>query len=170
MDSDRLNRWLTLGANLGVLIGLVVLIVEIGQNTEMMRAQMSQERANQTVQKFNENIHSDYWPAIAAKRHKANNADEWISSLTGEEYQRVRSTYYREINDIRNQFYQYRQGYLPQEIWDTSIRAQIVLLLGLGAALKIPERFEGDAEFNSELRRIAEVENAPFPDDNGKWP
>ena len=39
MDSDRLNRWLTLGANLAVLVGLVFLVVEINQNNEMMRAQ-----------------------------------------------------------------------------------------------------------------------------------
>ena len=39
MDSDRLNRWLTLGANLAVLVGLVFLVVEINRNNEMMRAQ-----------------------------------------------------------------------------------------------------------------------------------
>ncbi len=31
MDSDRLNRWLTLGANLGVLVGIIFLAVEIRQ-------------------------------------------------------------------------------------------------------------------------------------------
>ena len=39
MESDRLNRWLTFGANVGVLIGIILLIVELGQNREMMRAQ-----------------------------------------------------------------------------------------------------------------------------------
>ncbi len=29
MDSDRVNRWLTLGANIGVLIGIILLIVEL---------------------------------------------------------------------------------------------------------------------------------------------
>ena len=28
MNSDRINRWLTLGANIGVLIGLVLLVIE----------------------------------------------------------------------------------------------------------------------------------------------
>ena len=32
MDSDRLNRWLTLGANIGVLVGIIFLAIEIGQN------------------------------------------------------------------------------------------------------------------------------------------
>ena len=34
MDTDKVNRWLTLTANLGILIGLVLLIVEIRQNTQ----------------------------------------------------------------------------------------------------------------------------------------
>lgn len=35
---DRLQRWLTLAANLGVLVGLVLVILEINQNTQLARA------------------------------------------------------------------------------------------------------------------------------------
>ncbi|NIM00825.1 MAG: hypothetical protein GTO30_18965 [Acidobacteria bacterium] len=35
---DRLQRWLTLAANLGVLAGLVLVILEINQNTQLARA------------------------------------------------------------------------------------------------------------------------------------
>ena len=45
MDSDRLTRWLTLGANFGVLVGLLLLIVELNQNRDMMRAQIRHELA-----------------------------------------------------------------------------------------------------------------------------
>jgi hypothetical protein len=45
MDSDRLARWLTLGANLGVLAGIILLIVELDQNRDMMRAQTRHELA-----------------------------------------------------------------------------------------------------------------------------
>ncbi len=45
MESDRLNRWLTLGANVGVLIGIVLLIIELDQNRDMMRAQIRNELA-----------------------------------------------------------------------------------------------------------------------------
>lgn len=41
---DRLNRWLTLGANFGVLAGIVFLAVEIRQNSELARMQMSDDR------------------------------------------------------------------------------------------------------------------------------
>lgn len=40
MESDRLGRWLTLGANLGVVLGLLILIVEVRQNADLTRAQM----------------------------------------------------------------------------------------------------------------------------------
>jgi hypothetical protein len=43
MDSDRLNKWLTLGANVGVLIGIMLLIAELSQNYEIVRAQTRTE-------------------------------------------------------------------------------------------------------------------------------
>ncbi len=39
MNTDRLNRWLTLGANIGVLIGIVLLVIEVRQNNENLVAQ-----------------------------------------------------------------------------------------------------------------------------------
>ena len=44
MDSDRLNRWLTLGANVGVVVGIIFLAVEIRQNSELARIQLTDER------------------------------------------------------------------------------------------------------------------------------
>lgn len=45
MDTDRLNRWLTLAANIGVLIGIILLVIELDQNRDMMRAQTRNELA-----------------------------------------------------------------------------------------------------------------------------
>ena len=52
LDSDHLNRWLTLAANMGVLIGIVLLLVELNQNREMMRAQIRNDIAAQSVQRM----------------------------------------------------------------------------------------------------------------------
>ena len=43
MDSNQLNRWLTLGANIGVLVGIILLVMELNQNREMARAQTRNE-------------------------------------------------------------------------------------------------------------------------------
>jgi len=52
MDSDRLNRWLTLGANLGVLVGIILLVVELRQNTTMMEAQIWNDRTAHGIEMF----------------------------------------------------------------------------------------------------------------------
>ena len=45
MKGERLNWWLTITANIAVLIGIVLLIVELNQNRDMMRAQTRNELA-----------------------------------------------------------------------------------------------------------------------------
>ena len=169
MDSDKINRWLTLGANLGVLGGIALILIELDQNADLMRAQMVQERANHLVEKYDAIIHSEFWPKIAAMQANADNRGNWVSSLSAEDYQRVLHTYYREINDIRNQHYQYHQGYLPQEIWDAASRGQITRMILLAKALNRPESLIGDTEFHAHLRSIAAEENLPIPDADGRW-
>ena len=43
MDSDTISRWLTLGANVGVLIGLLLLALEIRHNTQATQAVLHQD-------------------------------------------------------------------------------------------------------------------------------
>jgi len=50
MNTEKLNRWLALGANVGVLIGLILLVYEVRQNSELMQAQISMERTNTNMQ------------------------------------------------------------------------------------------------------------------------
>ena len=102
------------------------------------------------------------------KRAEANSREEWITALTPEEYQRVLHTYYRDINDVANQFYQYQEGYLPQEIWESASRDQIMRLIPLAAALD-RKRMGSNAAFREAVRKIAEEEGLPYPDDNGVW-
>jgi hypothetical protein len=42
MDTEKLNRWLTLGANVGVLVGIVFLAIEISQNNDQLKQQSFQ--------------------------------------------------------------------------------------------------------------------------------
>ena len=45
MDTEKLNRWLALGANLGVIAGLALLVLELSQSRKIMRAQTRHEIA-----------------------------------------------------------------------------------------------------------------------------
>jgi hypothetical protein len=49
-QAGRLNSWLTLGANLGVVLGLIILIVEVRQNAALTRAQMETGKNDLLVQ------------------------------------------------------------------------------------------------------------------------
>ncbi len=41
MNADKVTRWLTLGANVGVLIGIFFLAVELRQNNDLLQSQVS---------------------------------------------------------------------------------------------------------------------------------
>lgn len=47
--TERINSWIALGANLGMLVGLFVLIVELDQNSDPVRAQIHQARTDNFV-------------------------------------------------------------------------------------------------------------------------
>ncbi len=44
MDTDKLNKWLSLGANIGVVAGIVFLAVELQQNNEILEAQARRDQ------------------------------------------------------------------------------------------------------------------------------
>ena len=122
MNSEKLNNWLTLGANIGVLIGLVLLIIEIQQNTEMMRAQINQSRTEAAQSEQQATYNSDYMPAILTK---VANGQE----LTEEEMRRFQP-YIRSFNrNMDNQLWQYNQGLLGSDI-PRSIRGAVRSVLG----------------------------------------
>lgn len=52
MKTKNLNQWLTLAANFGVLVGLILLIAELNQNSTLMRAQIFNDRADQGIAQF----------------------------------------------------------------------------------------------------------------------
>lgn len=43
MNSEKINRWLTLAANVGVIAGLVLVAIQINQNTQITKAQIAND-------------------------------------------------------------------------------------------------------------------------------
>lgn len=168
MNSDRLNRWLTLGANVGVFIGIMLILFELNQNADLMRAQIAQVRGDNQIASQEARMHSDYWPQITAKlslEGKTGYAD--LNVLNAVERERVKYFYLREINDVRTQYYLLQEGYLPQIVWDTSSRGQIMRIMPLAAALGRP--CNRDIEFRAELNRVAAEEGLPQCTGDGTW-
>lgn len=122
MKNKKLNRWLTLGANVGVLIGLIVLIYEVRQNTEMMEAQINQQRTDTALSEQQSNYNSDYMPTI---RVKIQNGED----LSDEERFRY-SNWLRAFNrNLDNQLWQYNRGFLGENI-PRSMRIAVRAVIG----------------------------------------
>ncbi len=122
MNSEKVTSWLTLGANIGVIVGLILLIVEIRQNTDMMRAQINQSRTEAAQSEQQAIFNSDYMPAILVKR----DAREMLSA---EEMRRY-VAFLRGFNrNMDNQLWQHNEGLLGENI-PRSIRGAVREVIG----------------------------------------
>mgnify|MGYP001818338291 CR=1 FL=1 len=109
MDTDRLNRWLTLGANIAVLVGIIFLAAEISQNTDMMRTQINQSRAELSMDEAESMYNSEYLPEILVKLRQGGE----ISAVERERYNHFLRGLHRNLD---NQLRQYREGFLADNI------------------------------------------------------
>jgi predicted hotdog family 3-hydroxylacyl-ACP dehydratase len=71
MSSKSVSNWLTLSANLAVLVGIVLVLAELNQNSDLMRAQITQIRADNLIASMESRMHSEHWPTISAKLPEA---------------------------------------------------------------------------------------------------
>ncbi|WP_340693946.1 hypothetical protein [Hyphomonas sp.] len=82
--TERLNQWLALGANIGVLLGLIILIVEVRQNAALSRAAMEQKK-NDVLAEIEFNIAkpeiSEIW--IKSIRHPEDLTDPEMRTMDG---------------------------------------------------------------------------------------
>jgi len=69
---DRVNRWVTFGANVGVLVGLIILIVEVRQNASLTRTAMEQAK-------------NEFFAEIELNISRAEMAEAWVKSIRAPE-------------------------------------------------------------------------------------
>ncbi len=123
MKADKLNSWLTLGANIGVVIGLALLVYEINQNTEMMQAQINQGRTDTALSEQQAGYNSDYMPGIVVKIQNG-------EQLSDEEMIR-HEQYFRAFNrNMDNQLWQFNHGFLGENIPYSIRRAVRIVIAG----------------------------------------
>ena len=123
MNADNVNRWLTLGANLGVVIGLVLLLFEMKQNSELVRAEIHQSRSDTWVSNRIDVANSEFLLPAYEKFIGAGgpaNPDA-IDGLEPIEAARVLRYASAVMGDYDNLFYQYQQGYLAEDYYRTRV-------------------------------------------------
>ena len=127
MDTARLNQWLTLGANLAVLVGILLLVAELAQNRELMRAQMRTELSNGIIEILGFTATN---PVLAEIVQRADNGEE----LTHSELLQYRHRVYGLFRYLENLHYQYRIGLFEEQEYSSQKLAWAAYLNNSNAA------------------------------------
>jgi hypothetical protein len=110
MDMDRLNDWLSLVANFGVVIGLAILIIEINQAIDLAEVGAYESRITE-ISDTNKAIALDESLADIYERISA----EGLKALTPVERRRVHAWESGIVARMQGQHYQYRRGFLEED-------------------------------------------------------
>jgi len=120
---EKLNQWLTLFANVGVLAGIVFLAVELQQNTQQLKLQSYQawQTANNEI---NMTMADLDLAAVASAGHQDS------TRLTRENYIAYAMFHLSMLQMAQTTHYLYLQGSLDEELWRAEMdRAAGVLSL-----------------------------------------
>ena len=112
MKAKRVNRWLTLGANFGVLIGIILLLVELRQNSTMMRAQTRHAVSQGIVDLMGLSASNGQ---LASVLRRADSGEE----LTPDEHLQYLHRSIALFRYLENLHYQYRQGLFDEAEFST---------------------------------------------------
>lgn len=118
MDFDKMNQWLTLIANVGVVIGLFALIAELNHSSRLAEVDAYQSRMNEIQNLAIQFAFSDDFPEILLRYRS-----EGIDSLTPAEESRVSSWYHTILRQMQGQYYQWQQGFLVRQVIVDSLTA-----------------------------------------------
>ena len=110
MNLETINRWITLAANIAVLVGIAVLVIEISQNTMAMNIASRDETVSHTLNFFEQSMDSQIIAVAAYKKHTGAELDGF------ERYQLLKRQYYN-FRVFENIFTQYQRGLFSDQEW-----------------------------------------------------
>ena len=117
MNSDQANKWLTLFANFGVVIGLALLIYELRLSQNLAETEASVRRLDQ-MQMAQVVMATD--EIIVPLREKA--IAEGVESLSLIELRRLQAWEYAVRARMRSQYIEYVNGFLDKETAEIIVR------------------------------------------------
>ena len=107
MNSEKINEWLTLIANLAVVGGIVFLAIEIRQNNEVLRSESRQTLVANDVTSLAANIeYADVFAKYAAGE-----------TLSAEEQLQMSFMFTLDLRNREFEYFQYVNGLLDEETW-----------------------------------------------------
>ncbi len=118
MDSAKVNSWLALLANLGVVVGLALLIFEVRESQKLAETEATVGRLNQMQVARLEFAMNEFLIPIKVKAKT-----EGVQSLSPVELVRLQEWESSVRLRMRSQYIQYAQGYIDQSTADGIVYA-----------------------------------------------
>lgn len=146
MNSDKLNSWLALLANIGVVIGLALLIYELRQSQNLAETEAAVRRLDQIQLAWIEIATSEFLAEIRVKA-----LSEGVESLTSVELYKLQLWENSVRARMRSQYIEYVRGYLDQDTANIVVEAAVDFLPyweQLGYEL-------GDSEFEQAIKEAS---------------
>ena len=113
-ETDRLHRWLTLGANVGILIGLVLVIVQIRQSTQLARTTYQSE-GNVVANQIWANLMGDRVGDVIEK------SVECPNELTYSDFMALDAFLFTSINMLYRDYQLTQEGLFSEADWKRSV-------------------------------------------------
>ena len=120
MNLDKLNQWLTLLANFGVIAGIVFLAIQVNQNNQMMKSQTRSEISRSISDMLLSQVSSPYIGVIAGSTP--------VNEMSEADRFRFQNFQLAEFRIWENIHYQYRKGLYEdseftkeKEIWRKNV-------------------------------------------------
>jgi len=118
MNSDKLNSWLALLANVGVVFGLLLLVYELREAQHFAETQAAVQRFDQMQLAQTEMAMSESLGRIRVKAKS-----DGVHALTPEELYRLQRWEQSVALRMISQYIQYTRGYLDEETAENIVRA-----------------------------------------------
>lgn len=140
MQSSKINEWLSLVANTGVVIGIFLLIAEVNHATGLAEVEAYQTRTRD-IQELNLQLAMSESLADILEKFET----EGPEKLTPGEFRRTRAWYGAILRGMQGQYYQYQHGFLERESVDRTLEDiaggiyENWEALGLTDSIEIPE-------------------------------
>ena len=118
MASDKINRWVSLSANIGVLVGLIFLIIELRQANDLALASAYRSRGDEIQLSLQELALSSDLAEIQVKAKT-----QGLDALSDVEIERYRSWIWASTFRMQNQFNDHELGFLDDESYQGMLAA-----------------------------------------------
>lgn len=122
MDFGRLNSWLQVSANIGIVLGLVLVGVQLKQNTDLARIQLLNEESRRLV---------DFELEVVGER----GAEVWAKSiedpdnLTLAEVRIMEALLWGFVENLRGTYRLAALGLLEEEDWRRRVESEVTFYL-----------------------------------------